>query len=189
MTYNIYMIGVGGQGIGLLSEVLLRACDHAGLSVCGVDTHGLAQRGGTVESHLRIGTVFSPLVQPGYADCVIALERQEAMRGLCAYAREKGTVVYYDAQWQPLAVRLGKTTTQSSEDLSQSAADRSISLHRVFDEALEDTRMQNSVVIGYLSKHAIIPGVTRAHYEAAMRDLIEGHTLEKNLAVFARHAE
>lgn len=188
MTYNVYMIGVGGQGIGLLSEVLIRACDHAGLSVCGVDTHGLAQRGGTVESHLRIGTVFSPLVQPGHADCVIALERQEAMRGLCNYAREKGSVVYYDAQWQPLSVRMGKAQAQTQEELTQSARDRSIALHRVFDELLEDTRMQNVVIVGYLSKYELIPGVTRIHYEAALRDLIDGHSLEKNMTVFNRHA-
>lgn len=188
MTYNVYMIGVGGQGIGLLSEVLIRACDHAGLNVCGVDTHGLAQRGGTVESHLRIGTVFSPLVQPGNADCVIALERQEAMRGLSSYARENGTVVYYDAQWQPLSVRMGKAQAQTEEELMQRARERTISLHRVFDEELEDTRMQNVVIVGYLSKHALIPNVQREHYEAALHDLMDGHSLMKNMEVFNRHA-
>ena len=52
---NIYLIGVGGQGIGLLSEVLIRAADHAGFGVTGVDTHGLAQRGGIVVSQIKIG--------------------------------------------------------------------------------------------------------------------------------------
>jgi len=60
------MIGVGGQGIGLLSEVLLRAVDYAGLRVKAVDTHGLAQRGGVVVSNLRMGdNVFSPLIPGG----------------------------------------------------------------------------------------------------------------------------
>ena len=54
-AFNIYLIGVGGQGIGLLSEILLRAADHAGYEVKGVDTHGLAQRGGIVVSHLKFG--------------------------------------------------------------------------------------------------------------------------------------
>ena len=54
-TFNVFMIGVGGQGIGLLSEVLIRAADRAGHRVKGVDTHGLAQRGGPVISHLRLG--------------------------------------------------------------------------------------------------------------------------------------
>ncbi|MBW2538534.1 MAG: 2-oxoacid:acceptor oxidoreductase family protein, partial [Deltaproteobacteria bacterium] len=52
-SFNVYMTGVGGQGIGLLSEILLRAADHAGHTVKGVDTHGLAQRGGIVVSSLR----------------------------------------------------------------------------------------------------------------------------------------
>ena len=54
-AFNVYMTGVGGQGIGLLSEILLRAADHAGHTVKGVDTHGLAQRGGIVVSSLRFG--------------------------------------------------------------------------------------------------------------------------------------
>ena len=45
-SMNIYMAGVGGQGIGLLSDVLARACVQAGYSIRGCDTHGLAQRGG-----------------------------------------------------------------------------------------------------------------------------------------------
>ncbi len=62
-AFNIYLCGVGGQGIGLLSEVLLRGGDYAGLKAKAVDTHGLAQRGGIVVSHLRFGSsVFSPMV-------------------------------------------------------------------------------------------------------------------------------
>jgi hypothetical protein len=63
---NIHLCGVGGQGIGLLSEAVLRAYDHAGYPLRAVDTHGLAQRGGIVRSHIRVGEgVFSPLNEPG----------------------------------------------------------------------------------------------------------------------------
>jgi indolepyruvate ferredoxin oxidoreductase beta subunit len=48
-AFNIYLAGVGGQGIGLLSEILLRGADHAGLKVKGVDTHGLAASGSSSE--------------------------------------------------------------------------------------------------------------------------------------------
>ena len=47
-AFNAYLIGVGGQGIGMLSEILIRAADHAGHRVKAVDTHGLAQRGGRI---------------------------------------------------------------------------------------------------------------------------------------------
>jgi len=74
-VFNVYMIGVGGQGIGLLSEILIRSADYAGLNAKGVDTHGLAQRGGTVQSHLRIGDkVHASLIRKGTADLVISLE-------------------------------------------------------------------------------------------------------------------
>ena len=59
-AFNIYLTGVGGQGIGLISEIIMRAADHGGHPVKSVDTHGLAQRGGIVVSQIRIGeTVFS----------------------------------------------------------------------------------------------------------------------------------
>lgn len=52
-AYNIHITGVGGQGIGLLSQALLRGIDHAGITAIAVDTHGLAQRGGVVVSRIR----------------------------------------------------------------------------------------------------------------------------------------
>jgi indolepyruvate ferredoxin oxidoreductase, beta subunit len=79
--FQIYLIGVGGQGIGLLSETILRAIDHAGIPVKSVDTHGLAQRGGTVSSHIRLGEqIYSPLIREGSADFFLALEILEAYR-------------------------------------------------------------------------------------------------------------
>jgi indolepyruvate ferredoxin oxidoreductase beta subunit len=100
MTFNIYMTGVGGQGIGMLSEVLLRAADYAGYDVKAVDTHGLAQRGGMVVSHLRIGKqVYAPLVPKGEADMVVSLERHEAFQALIHMLKPGGVLIYYDAVW------------------------------------------------------------------------------------------
>jgi len=101
--YEIFIIGVGGQGIGVLSELLLRACDYCGYKVKSVETHGLAQRGGTVSSHLRLGTnVYSPIIMSNSADMVVSLERNEAMRGMNDQLKDNGTLVYYDTSWQPL---------------------------------------------------------------------------------------
>ena len=62
-NFNVYLTGVGGQGIGMLSEIILRAADKAGYPVKAVDTHGLAQRGGVVVSQVRIGdNVHTPLI-------------------------------------------------------------------------------------------------------------------------------
>ena len=87
--FNIYLTGVGGQGIGLISEVLMRAADHAGLNVMAVDTHGLAQRGGVVVSQIKTGEeLHSPLSFQGEADLVVSLERNEALRAAITALKE-----------------------------------------------------------------------------------------------------
>ena len=184
-TFNVYMIGVGGQGIGLLSEILLRAADHAGLRVKAVDTHGLAQRGGVVVSHLRLGEkVFSPLIPGGEADLVVALERHEAWRGLKAAARDGGALVYYDTVWQPLDVRLNKAAEIQIADIHRVCETRRIKDYPVCHPGLEDVRMQNIVVLAVINQKGLIPGIQKTHYKNAMTDLLQGAVLKQNLKLF-----
>jgi indolepyruvate ferredoxin oxidoreductase beta subunit len=183
--FDIYLIGVGGQGIGLLSEIILRAADHAGLPVKGVDTHGLAQRGGIVQSQVRIGTgANSPLIRLGAADLVVALERHEALRGMNSALRNAGTLLYYNTVWQPLAVRLNRAAMVSEEMIQQECRRRGIREIQVFRKGLTDARLQNMVLLAHIDKLALIPKVETQHYHLAMADLMAGIMLEKNLAIF-----
>jgi len=184
-SFNIYLTGVGGQGIGLLSEILLRAADHAGFPVKGVDTHGLAQRGGIVSSQIRIGSpVYSPLIQQKKADLVVALERHEVFRGISDYLKDSGTAIYYDVSWQPLPVRLNQMPEINVTDsLDAWCNDRNIHLLRVHKDSLSDSRMQNMVVLAGIRQNNLIPGVSAVHYQTALADLMEGHVLEKNLEI------
>ncbi len=77
---NILLTGVGGQGILTSSTILARAAMEEGKNVITAETHGMAQRGGSVEVHVRIGDVYSPLIPEGKADYVISLEMAEALR-------------------------------------------------------------------------------------------------------------
>ena len=182
--FDIYIIGVGGQGVGLLSETLIRAADHAGLPVKGVDTHGLAQRGGMVVSHVRIGAgAHSPLVMAGQAEMVVALERHEALRGLNLYLKDGGTLVYYDTSWQPLNVRLKKEKALEAAVISRECRARGIREIVVFQAGLEDPRMQNVAVLAGICRVGLLPGVNAGHVEAALNDLLAGPVLEKNLAL------
>ncbi len=182
--FEIYLIGVGGQGIGLLSEVLLRAIDHAGFPVKGVDTHGLAQRGGTVISHIRIGShSYNPIVSEHSADLVIALERHEAFRALNSHLKDGGTLAYYNAVWQPLGVRLQKQRLTTEGDIEALCKERNIREVKVFKKDLKDTRMQNMEVLAEVVKQKCIPGLTLAHVEEALRDLADGPRLESNLGL------
>ena len=183
--FNAYLIGVGGQGIGLLSELLIRAADHAGLRVKGVDTHGLAQRGGTVISHLRIGDrVSSPMVPWGKADLVVALERNEALRGVNTASRRGGALVYYDTVWQPLGVRLGNTEPVGGEQIQALCQRKDVRLYKVHAPELSEPRMQNIVVLATVSKRGLVPHVLDLHYRRAMEDLLTGEMLRKNMALF-----
>lgn len=183
-AFNIYLTGVGGQGIGLLSEILLRAADHAGFPVKGVDTHGLAQRGGIVVSQIRMGSeVHSPLIRQGKADLVVALERHEAFRGITAYLKDGGNAIYYDAVWQPLPVRLNQASEVDNDTIVTHCRQRNIQLIRVLKPDLADARMQNMAVLAGIHQNRLIPGISLAHYKTAMSDLMEGAMLEKNMAL------
>jgi indolepyruvate ferredoxin oxidoreductase, beta subunit len=183
-AFNIYLTGVGGQGIGLLSEILLRAADHAGFPVKGVDTHGLAQRGGIVVSQIRIGSdVHSPLIRRGDADLVVALERHEAFRGITAFLKDGGAVIYYDAVWQPLPVRLNQASEVDNDAILAHCSERKIQVFRVLKPGLTDARMQNMAVLAGIHRNHLIPGIAFGHYQSAMSDLMEGDMLEKNMVL------
>ncbi|MBW1777136.1 MAG: indolepyruvate oxidoreductase subunit beta [Deltaproteobacteria bacterium] len=90
-TINFVLSGLGGQGILFLTRVLAQCALDKGIPVLGAETHGMAQRGGSVVSHLRTGDVESSLVREGTAHFLLALEENEAYRNL-AVLSEKGTL-------------------------------------------------------------------------------------------------
>jgi indolepyruvate ferredoxin oxidoreductase, beta subunit len=79
---NMVLCGLGGQGILFMTKVLARTALAKGLNVLGAETHGMAQRGGSVVSHLRLGDVSSSLVNAGECHHLLALEEHEACRNL-----------------------------------------------------------------------------------------------------------
>ena len=80
---NVFICGVGGQGILLASEILSEVALGRGLDVKKSEVHGMAQRGGAVVSHVRFGDrVYSPVIADGEADLLVSFERMEALRWL-----------------------------------------------------------------------------------------------------------
>lgn len=103
---DIVIVGVGGQGVILISDVIGRAGVMAGKPVRGAETHGMAQRGGSVINHTRIGCRFSPMVASGGADVLLALEPAEALR-FAYFLSPKGVALVNTRPVLPVTVTTG----------------------------------------------------------------------------------
>ncbi|MFZ5775042.1 MAG: indolepyruvate oxidoreductase subunit beta [Thermodesulfobacteriota bacterium] len=106
---NIHFCGVGGQGILLASELTAYALLAAGFDAKKSEVHGMAQRGGSVEAHLRFGRgkVYSPLIEPGTVDIMLAFEMMEAARYL-PFLNKQSTVIVNTQKIPPPSVATGK---------------------------------------------------------------------------------
>lgn len=109
---NCLITGVGGQGTVLLSRLIGEAALMKGMDVRGSETIGMAQRGGSVVSHLRIGGSFSPLIPPGKADLVIAFECTEALRVL-PFLAPTGNMLTLDRTLAPASASPRETACDS----------------------------------------------------------------------------
>lgn len=103
---NCLLVGVGGQGTVLASRIISETAMNKGLKVCAAETIGMAQRGGSVVSHVKYGgNPISPLIAENMADVIIAFEPAEAVRSL-KYLKNGGVVVVSDSPIQPTTASL-----------------------------------------------------------------------------------
>jgi indolepyruvate ferredoxin oxidoreductase, beta subunit len=89
---ELILCGRGGQGIVFLTRQIGQIATAKGLDVVSSETHGMAVRGGSVNSHLRIGRFFSPLIRAGHADFLLSLDSSETANN-SHYLKDKGIVV------------------------------------------------------------------------------------------------
>jgi indolepyruvate ferredoxin oxidoreductase beta subunit len=108
--YDIYMVGVGGQGVLTIGEIITETAFRAGLPVNFYPTKGMAQRGGFVKAQLRLGRPApGPAIPEGGADLVIATEVSEALKAI-KFVKRGGEFVLFAYRWEPTAVMLGKAS-------------------------------------------------------------------------------
>ena len=118
MNKDILICGVGGQGTVLASKILAAAAMEEGNTVHSAETIGMAQRGGSVTSHVRIGeNVFSPLIPLGCADMILAFEPAEAVRN-APYLRQGGILIVNRAAVRPVTESLHPTGYDGTEMLA-----------------------------------------------------------------------
>jgi indolepyruvate ferredoxin oxidoreductase beta subunit len=152
-TTNLFLCGVGGQGILLASEIISSACMKAGYDIKQSEVHGMAQRGGSVVAHLRFGEkVYSPLIEPGGADIVVSFELLEALRYL-PYMNRHTRVIVNTQKILPAPVATGMDTYPP--DVIDQLLQRGISVLPIdayaIARAAGETRAVNMVLVGALS--------------------------------------
>ena len=119
MHKNIILCGVGGQGTILASKLIAAAAMKKGLGVKTAETIGMAQRGGSVFYHVRLGEdLHSPMIAPGQADIIIAFEPAEALRHL-PFLKKEGTVVASLSPVFPVSTLIGDSSYPLEEVLQQ----------------------------------------------------------------------
>ncbi len=180
---NIFLAGVGGQGILLASEVLAEALLVGGHDVKKSEVHGMAQRGGAVTTHLRFGPkVHSPLIEPGTADLLIAFEKLEALRFI-HYLKPDGTAVVNAQEIPPAPVSSGQE--RYPERIEERLREATPHVH-VVDAlaaalALHEVRAVNMVMTGAASHFLPLP---EEAYAAALAKRLPARYVEVNLQAF-----
>jgi indolepyruvate ferredoxin oxidoreductase beta subunit len=118
-SYDIYLVGVGGQGVLTIGDLLAEAALESGVAVNFYPTKGMAQRGGFVKAQLRLGReMVGPQIPIKGADLVIAMELSEALRAL-KFVRPGGEFLLFGHVWQPTAVLLGKAPYPTREQVQE----------------------------------------------------------------------
>jgi indolepyruvate ferredoxin oxidoreductase, beta subunit len=180
---NILLVGVGGQGILLASEILSEAAMLAGFDVKKSEIHGMSQRGGSVVSHVRFGTeVFSPIIPEGEGDILFGFELMETCRSL-PLIRPDGTVVANDLQISPPAVLMGQ------ESYPAGLVERIRSLFPNFllvdGQKLAgdagNARAANTVLLGAISRRLAI---AEEYWMMALEKMVPPKALEINKKTF-----
>ena len=161
-TKRIVFVGVGGQGNLLVTRLLGEACLAAGIPAVLSEIHGMAQRGGAVQSHLRLSQdqVYSDLIPKGYADMLLSVEPLESLR-MVDYLKPDSTVIVNDYPIPPVAVTTGQAdypTPGQSAEILEAASARVYRLN--FTERaqqLGSVKVVNIMLLGALSSLLKIP--------------------------------
>jgi indolepyruvate ferredoxin oxidoreductase beta subunit len=180
---NVFLAGVGGQGILLASEVLCEAFLLSGYDVKKSEVHGMAQRGGAVTTHLRYGgKVRSPLIEPGTADLLIAFEKMEALR-FAHYLSPGGAALVNAQEILPPSVAAGKE--RYPERIEERLLEFTPNLFVVDALAaalsLHEVRAVNIVMVGAASHFLPLP---EAAYVDALRAALPAKFVEVNVRAF-----
>lgn len=180
---SVMIAGVGGQGTLLTSQVLGAAALKAGYDVKMSEVHGMAQRGGSVITYVRIGEkVDSPVIEKGGADILLCFEKLEALRWI-DYAKQDGTIIVNEQRIDPMPVIIGsaKYPEDITEELSKNFPN--VIPVKALDAArqLGNIKVLNIVMLGIMAKSTDIPVEI---WHEAIRETVKEKFVELNIKAF-----
>jgi indolepyruvate ferredoxin oxidoreductase beta subunit len=176
---NILMVGVGGQGIIVASDILTLAAMYTGYDAKKSEIHGMSQRGGSVFSHIRYGRkVHSPLISEGSADILFALEEMEALRWI-GYAGRGSAIISLMTRIKPSGVEVYPEGIE--EELGRAGGDvRFLDAEKLRDK-LGSVKFMNVALLGVLSGHVNLP---QESWKRAIEDRVPGGFFDANWQAF-----
>jgi indolepyruvate ferredoxin oxidoreductase beta subunit len=192
LSRSIFLCGVGGQGLVLMTTVIGNACAKSGKKVVTGEMYGLSQRSGTVSVHLRIGEdAFSPLISYGDADILVALEAIEALRYI-EYLKKDGVVLMNKRIMHP-PIETSKIITAKGtkyitvENIVSKLGNWTPNIAVI--DALKLAResgnvnTENTVFLGCLSALEVFP-VEENYIRESISEAVPTKTIEQNLKAF-----
>ena len=181
-TRNIMIVGVGGQGSLLASKLLGHLLLARGFDVKVSEVHGMSQRGGSVVTYVKYGQkVYSPVIDKGEADIILAFEQLEALRAL-PYLKMGGKMIANTQKINPMPVITGAATYPEGilETLASKVDLTALDALAMAKEA-GNTKAVNVVLMGVMAKNTDIPYETWVN---AVRECVPAKFLEANLRAF-----
>ncbi len=187
---DLLMVGVGGQGIVLASDILGEVALAAGYDVKKTDTLGMAQRGGSVVSHVRIADkVWSPLIKEGDVDVLVAFEKLEAARW-SYYLQAGGVAIVNNQSTPPLSVGLGTHRYPGDKEIEGTLRQRADRIYFVdgTDKAKElgDIRTLNMIMLGFVS---FLLHINADIWKDCISQRLSPKILKMNMAAFDKGRE
>lgn len=180
---NILICGIGGQGTVLAAKLLDHAAIENGLVVHSAETIGMAQRGGSVTSHVRIGKeCFSPLIPLATADMIIAFEMCEAVRNL-EYLKKDGTVIVNKkVMIPPVSLLAGESCNEETLLNTLKTYAKKVVVVDTDDicKKLGSAKIVNTILLGAAVKEGI-EGITKESVENAIKTTVKPKFVELNL--------
>ncbi len=184
MISNILLCGVGGQGTLLASNVLAEAAMESGFDVKKSEVHGMAQRGGSVVSHVRFGDkVHSPLIRKGECDLLISFETLEALRW-SEFLRPGGLVIMNTQKILPMSVSAGTSIYPDGiGELLEKLPASVVAVDGIGNaQKLGNAKCLNVVMLGVLARK--LSGIKETVWKEVLAKRLPAKILDLNMKAF-----